>query len=203
MLADDSSGSPGSGGVNIATDELAQRIAVAAIAWDHCVPEGRAGRVLALLAIDKHDEDVQTGECDMDVPDASRPTEKELREMPQHEFDRLRRGGWTHDLSEPNCEIAAKIHLDRLAREIQNFVPEQPWSRSGTKPVGVEIRYDEHWSPSVPWLVKFVVRVQGNRRVWRVRRGRTLPEALDAARQAQLASLRIPRDLPPRASEQS
>lgn len=87
----------------------------------------------------------------------------------------------SHDLNEPDCETAAKLHLDWLARQVQNIVPEQPWSRNGHAPVAVEIFYDEHASGSEPWRVRYVAAVKGSKRVWRLAHGLTLPAALNAA----------------------
>lgn len=75
------------------------------------------------------------------------------------------------------------ISLSQSARAVQNHVPVQPWSHRGDRPSPLEIGFD--LDEAEPWFVRYVKGVRGTQRRWGGRRGRTLAQALDRAREDQ------------------
>jgi hypothetical protein len=71
--------------------------------------------------------------------------------------------------------------INDLAALVQGHVPEQPWGYNGTKPVPVEMWFDDG-----AWTVKFVIALsRGTQRKWHTVRGNDLAEVLKDARARQ------------------
>jgi len=71
------------------------------------------------------------------------------------------------------------VTTNELAELVRTFVPEQPWSYTGNKPVPVEIQWDGDM-----WSVRFVAGLTGGdspRRIWKRTQA---PELGTALRQA-------------------
>lgn len=70
--------------------------------------------------------------------------------------------------------------LNELAEAIQYHVNPQPMSRYGTRPIPIDVHFADG-----EWWVRFVVGLQKTQRRYEVRTGKTLLEALQAARKRQ------------------
>ena len=90
--------------------------------------------------------------------------------------------------TEPLITVAAAgLLLSEQAEAVQNHVAHQPWSSHGNRPVPLEVTYDagDDRPYEQPWTVRYVAAVRGKQRIWKHARGRSLAEALQAARQEQ------------------